>query len=47
MMVKTLFISGELDGVNWVDALMSTWLTEVGFNWRNVQDNVILTTAKI
>ena len=47
MMAKKLFISGELCGANLIDALMSTWLTEVGFNWKNVQVKFILTTAKL
>ena len=47
MMAKRIFISGELDGVNWVDDLMSTGLTGVGFNGKNVQVKVIQTIAKL
>jgi hypothetical protein len=35
-MAERIFISGELGGVNQVDGLMSTGLTEVGFNWKNL-----------
>ena len=46
-MAERIFISGELDGVNLIDGLMSTRLTKVGFNWQNVQVKVISTTVKL
>jgi hypothetical protein len=46
MMAERIFISGELDGVNYVDGLMSTGLTGVGFNWKKLQGRFIFSSVR-
>ena len=46
-MAERIFNSGELNGVNEVDGLVSTGLTGVGFNGKNVRGKVVLKTVSL